>query len=177
MNDTPQKQIRAGKELKASSAHFLDGLLEKSYEFAQHLDAQTNILVGVSTAIFLFSLSAFLGDHPRILFLVLGFFSGLSSLIGLFAIHPPKFMRKRGQEESLMYNKKIASFLSAEEYGRELGKILDDGRAVTQQYATEIYNVAKYYYRPKRRLFHWSRNILIAGIFFSLLSFLISLVE
>jgi hypothetical protein len=162
--------------LGESSAQVLDGILEKSYEFAQHLDNQTNILVSVNVAIFLFSLSSYLSYAHATPFLLLSIFSGLSCLIGLLAIHPPKMMRKRGQEESLMYNKHIASLPSAKAYAQELSSIIENKDAIIRQYAIEIYNVAKFYYRPKRRLFHLTREILIIGMAVSLISFLLELI-
>lgn len=171
----PRKINPAGKEeLTESSLQFLDGLLSRAYDFAQHLDNQTSILVGVSSAIFVFSLSLVVEQNGSRPFLILGIFAGCAALVGLFAVHPPKFMRKRGQEESLMYNKSIASFASSADYGDALEKIVDDKNAVIHEYAKEIYNVSKFYYRPKRKLFHLSRNILLAGIVLSLCVFLLS---
>ncbi|OHA62824.1 MAG: hypothetical protein A3E07_01765 [Candidatus Wildermuthbacteria bacterium RIFCSPHIGHO2_12_FULL_45_9] len=171
----PKKPVLNFKsKLTEPSEQFLDGLLSRAYDFAQHLDNQTSILVGVSSAIFVFSLSLVVEQQGSFPFLILGIFAGCAALVGLFAVHPPKFMRKRGQEESLMYNKSIAGFASSSEYGEALEKIVDDKRAVIHEYAKEIYNVSKFYYRPKRKLFHLSRNILLIGIIVSLFVFLLS---
>ncbi len=98
--------------------------------------------------------------------------AGISALVALFAVHPPRFMRKRGQKESLLYNKNISSFSSFKEYAQEIKKVTTDKDAMIEQYAIEIYNLARYYYNPKRKLFHLSRNILIIGfILFMILSF------
>ncbi|HEX9721654.1 MAG TPA: Pycsar system effector family protein [Candidatus Paceibacterota bacterium] len=164
------------EKLAESTAEFLDGTLQKSYSFAQHLDTQTNILVGVSMAVFLFSLSQLTREIVHAPFVVLTLFAGVSAFIGLFAIHPPRFMRKRGQQESLMYHKHILSFDSPEKYGKALEETIEDRIAMIHQYATEIYNVSKYYYRPKRKLFHLARNILIIGFFFALVTFIFDLV-
>ena len=172
-----QKEVRSNaQKLEGLPAHFADRTLEKSYAFAQHLDTQTNILVGVSTAIFLFSLSRVLSEGGHLPFVLLSFFAGLSSFVGLFAIHPPKFMRKRGQEESLMYHKHIIGFSSPAEYAKQILAVVDDENRIIKEYATEIYNVSKYYYRPKRILFHMARNLLILGILVSFLSFVLTLV-
>ncbi len=176
MNSTEQPTIQEKRESKEFSTRFLDETLEKSYSFAQHLDTQTNILVGVSMAVFLFSLSSFFDQPGQLPFLMLGLFAGLSCLIGLFAIHPPKFMRKRGQEESLMYHKHIIGFSTPGAYSERLKEIIEDKNAVVEQYATEIYNVSKYYYRPKRKLFHLARNLLMVGIVAALLTFSATLV-
>ena len=121
-------------------------------------------------AIFVFSASKFPGESGDIslAFLVLSIFSLLSTLVGLFAIHPPKWMRKRGQEESLMYNKKISSFPSSVEYGDQLLNVMTGQEEMARQYAVELYNISKYYYRPKRNLFHIARRIFILGIAISL---------
>ena len=157
--------------LEQSTAQFLEGIVQKHYSFSQHLDNQVNILVGVSTAIFLFSLPQFLNGPESKIFLVLAITSGMALFVGLFAIHPPRFMRKRGQEESIAYNKNIARHQSSGEYHKHLRGILDDKEAIIQQYAVEIYNVSRYYYRPKRKLFHVARNILVIGIFITLVLF------
>jgi len=177
MVNDPAKEVRSNaQKLEGLPAHFADRTLEKSYAFAQHLDTQTNILVGVSTAVFLFSLSRVLSEAAgQAPFVVLSFFAGLSSFVGLFAIHPPKFMRKRGQEESLMYHKQIIGFSSPLEYARQILAVIDDENRIIKEYATEIYNVSKYYYRPKRRLFHMARNLLILGIFLSFVTFILAL--
>jgi hypothetical protein len=164
------------KELDEVTIQILDGLLQKTRSLGNHIDTQTNILVGVSTAIFLFSLSRTLGGEQGILFLILSVFSGISSLVSLLAVHPPTYMRKKGQEETLLYNKTIAQFASSKKYGKELEKIIDNRKVIIEEYATEIYNMSKYYYRPKRKLFHISRNILITGIFFTLLTFVIEMI-
>ncbi len=157
--------------LKEPVIQFLEGIVQKHYSFSQHLDNQVNILVGVSTAIFLFSLSQVLNGLAEGVFMILALTSGTTLFIGLFAIHPPRFMRKRGQEESLSYNKKIASYKSSNEYWKDLRNIVDNKEAVIKQYAIEIYNVSKFYYRPKRLLFHTARNILVFGIFITLITF------
>jgi hypothetical protein len=69
-------------------------------------------------------------------------------------------LRKRNQEESLMYNKKVSSLKSANEYAKQLGYSMEDEKNITEQFAIEIYNLCKYCYRPKRELFNLSRNLL-----------------
>jgi len=127
----------------------------------------------MSSAIFIFSSSRLLSSKPAIGFFVLGFFAALSAIFGLLAIHPPKIMRKRGQNESLMYNKKISNFFSSGDYKNELDKLLGDQDKITNQYAVEIYNLCAYYYRPKRKLFTYSRDFLLTGIVLAVLVFLV----
>ena len=52
-------------------------------------------------------------------------------------------------------------------FGKEGGTI--------DHYAREIYNVSKFYYRPKRVLFNTARTILVIGIGSSLLAFVFAL--
>src|SRR3990167_7052656 len=146
----PKKDIGA-------TIRFLNGILEKRDTFARHIDSQVQILIGLSSATFLFSGSNLLGT-----------FAALAALVGLLAIHPPRFMRKRGQNESLMYNKKISSFASSSKYEEELRRVVGDQDALIKQYSIEIYNLSKYYYQPKRKLFRISRNLYFAGIGLSL---------
>ena len=88
--------------------NFLNAVLQKSQSFTQHMDNQISILIGLSTAIFAFFASQLKnsvgqGNLPLVILTV---FPLLSAVTGLFAVHPPRFMRKRNQPESLMYNKK-----------------------------------------------------------------------
>src|SRR3989338_11330369 len=152
---------------------FLSGILDKGSALVHHADSQTNILMGISSAIFIFSLSSSLQrGHMEIPFLILILFSAFSSLAGLYAIHPPRFMRKKQQEESVMYNKKISDFTSSDDYFKVLWSVMLNRTEFVRQYSMEIYNLYKYNYGPKRKLFKLARNLLIAGLVCSLLSFL-----
>lgn len=154
---------------------FLIGILDKQTKLLQHLDSQTNILIGISSAIFAFLAAGFRLNNFNLPQIILASFSALAALIGLFAIHPPRFMRKRGQKESLMYGGKISSFSLPIAYKKELGNIVRNQDKMLEQYALEIYNVAKYYYDPKRKIFKIARNILLVGVFLSIATFLVLL--
>ncbi len=165
MNNKEKSSNNSNCDFGCSLA-FLNGVLRKTTSFVQHLDTQINILIGISLGIFIFSASRFPGENGDIslAFLVLTIFSLLSTLVGLFAIHPPKWLRKRGQDESLMYNKKISNFSSSAEYGDELLNVMSSQEEIVRQYAVELYNISKYYYRPKRNLFHIARRVFLLGI-------------
>ncbi|MBI5153107.1 MAG: hypothetical protein HZA36_01470 [Parcubacteria group bacterium] len=159
------------KDLGAN-VRFLSAILEKTRSMVIHLDSQTNILIGISSAIFIFSAQRAQLSGENVLFFVLTIFSVSAALVALLAIHPPKNMRKRGQGESLMFNKKIMAFSTPAEYEHALGIILGDQNAMLREFSVEIYNLSKYYYRPKRSLFNLSRNILLFGIALSSLMFI-----
>lgn len=154
----------------------LFGILDKTTKLIQHLDTQTNILIGISSAIFVFMTAGLKYGSLNTSLLVLGVFSATAALVGLFAIHPPRFMRKKGQKESVMYNKAIGNFQSHTIYKKKLEKIFGSRDEILDQYAMEIYNLAKYYYQPKRKIFKLSRNILLTGIILSLLISFLSFV-
>jgi len=157
---------------------FLTGIMQKASDFVRHLDSQANILISISSAIFLFSISRLYEQGISYIPLVLlAFFAALSALVGLCAIHPPRFMRKQNQKESIMYGKAVSGFSSADAYQDALRDVLQDREKVLEQYATEIYNMHKYYYRPKRQLFNIARNLLLSGVLLSLLSLLFFGVE
>lgn len=142
---------------------FLGNILDKTSSFIQHMDTQINIIIGISSAIFLYSSSqTILANH--LVSPILSIFSAASIIIGLFAIHPPRFMRKKGQKESLIYNKKISDYSSSTEYSAKLSEVLGDIDKIREHYAREIYNMSSYYYRPKRKLYRWSRDVLLWGI-------------
>ena len=149
---------------------FLSSILQKTENFARHMDNQTSILVGLSSALFVLSVSQIKIENGVFLLplLIFALFTLSSAIVAIFALIPPKFMRKRDQKESLLYNKKIAGFDSASQYFKELKKVAGDLDKITEQYSVEIYNICRYYYRPKRRLFKISRQLLCLGIFLSL---------
>src|SRR3989338_3614752 len=76
----------------------LTGVMEKATGFVRQFDTQTNVIVGFSTAVFIFAVSMVQNKVFVESFMVLAFFSILSALVGLYAIHPPRFMRKKGQK-------------------------------------------------------------------------------
>jgi hypothetical protein len=143
---------------------FFGGLLDKTYEFVHHFDTQTNILVGISTAVVAIAASGVRSETSPFAFFVLGAFSSVSVILGLYSIHPPKFMRKKQQRESIFYNKNIIHYGSPEQYAAELTRTLKDKHEFVAQNTMEMHNLFKYYYRPKRTLFKLSRNFLMVGI-------------
>jgi len=148
--------------------------LQRNHSFAQQLDTYANIMVALSSAIFIFSFSQM--DAGRSLFwVVLGLATGLATIFSLLMIRPPKQLRKRGQKESLMFKSEIISQKSAEEYGDRLEKMLGNKTEVIDQFGREIYNVAKYYYRPKKIMFFWARGVLLVGMSASLILFLLGI--
>lgn len=151
-------------EIEFDTSHFLTNILEKSTVLSSRIDDQLNILLGLSTAIFIFAISKL--DTPNNLWaVVLSLFSASSIISGLFAVHPPRFISQVSHSESLLYNKNIArKFKNAREYGDEILKTMQNREAMVHQQATEVYNVYKYYYGPKRKMFKFSRLILVLGI-------------
>lgn len=154
---------------------FLDSIKNQSTNLIMHFDTQTNILIGIGTAVAAISISNLGNENSFWIFTILGIFSALSVIVGLYAIRPPKTMRKQGQRESLFYNKKIASYSTSKEYAQELKHTLNDRDELINQYSAEVYNVYKYYYRPKRTLFNISRNLLVLGIVLSLITLVIKI--
>lgn len=172
-----KKETLLDKEVEMLSIiEFLGQMQNKSVTFTHQLDMQSSILIGITSAIFIFSLSEFFSGTKELALVILGIFSALSTFVALLAIHPPRFMRKAGQEESLMFSKKIANFPSAAVYKEELLKILDKPTELVDQYAVELYNLSKYYYRPKRNLFNFARNIILFGVGLALYSFVIEVI-
>ena len=155
---------------------FLSSVLQKSENFARHMDNQTSILVGLSSGLFILSVSQIKAENIAFFLplLMLALFSLFAALVAVFALLPPKFMRKKGQNESLLYNKKIASYFS-EQYRKELKSVCIDLNKIIDEYSLEIYNICRYYYRPKRRLFKLSRLLLCSGIFISLFVLLLQI--
>ena len=144
-----------------STLRFLSTVLQKGSAVAMHVDTQSNILIGVDLAIFVYASSQSVSDP---FFLALGAFAAASSLIALLAVHPPGFMRKHGQQESLLYHKRVSDFPSAAEYRKALEAVDGDRDALLDQFGSEIYNLYKFSYFPKRKLYKLARNLLLTGI-------------
>ncbi len=156
-------------------AFVLNEILQKVNSHCEHIDVQVNIIVALITAVFIFSAQRFLAEAPKqpLYLLVLILFSALSAIAGLLAVNPPGFMRKKGQKESLLYHRRIAQFNSTNEYTEKLEEMLSSKKNITEGYSTEIYNLSRYYYLPKRNLFHLSRNFLMFGLTLSFILFIV----
>ncbi len=154
---------------------FLDSVMRKSTDHVRHFDIQTNILIGISLAILAFSVSQLNGSNIQIPVYILIISTIISIFIGVYAIHPPKYMRKRGQEESIFYNKKVVGFGSSESFATEIKNVLQNKDEMIKNYSIEIFNLYKYYYQPKRKLFKISRNFLLLGIFLSIVTYLLQI--
>lgn len=153
-------------DIDVNTTEFLNANLEKSTVLSTRIDDQINILLGLSTAVFIFATSHIDGNEYWTA--ALAFFSGISMIVGLFAIHPPRVFSQVGQDESILYNKNIVhKFKDARAYSKALMKITNDKKLVVDQYATEIFNVYKYYYLPKRELFKFARFLLVTGAMIS----------
>lgn len=149
----------------------LNAMLDKLITVITHFDVQTNIIIGISIAISALATSKINDPINGVAFMILGLFSIAATIIGLYAIHPPKFMRKKGQGESILYHRKITSYSSAEEYARGLAA-MSNKETILKEYSLEIFNTYKYLYRPKRDLFNIARNVLVLGIIVSLIVYI-----
>ncbi len=151
----------------------LNNLLQKMSIYTQHMDIQSNVIVAIGTAVFVFSGSFFrTGSHISWPLLVLTVFSALAVLTALLAINPPNFMRKKGQKESLFYQVKVSRYTSPEEYYKDLREIVSNEEKIIEEVAKEVYNIAHYSYRPKRFFFDLARNLLALGFLLSFIIFL-----
>lgn len=153
---------------------FLAGTSAKIIDSTRNVDNHSNVILGLSMAIFALSVNELMTvEKLHMTLSVIAIFSGISSMVALLAIRPPRFLIKKGQEESLMYTRKIAGFASHKEYAEALREVLTSDEKLFHQYATEIYNLSRFYYIPKRKMFSLSRNIflfgVVAALFFMLL--------
>jgi len=154
----------------------LGDILAKTLSQTQHIDAQINILIGINSAIFIYSTSK-LDTNSAAIFSVLGIASVMSLIVGLLAVHPPGFLRSRSkqnidQAENLFKHSTIFGFSTPSQYGEALTKTFQDPEKIIQAYAGQIYSISKYYYRPKREMFKLSRNIMLWGMIISAILFL-----
>ena len=164
------------KEIEdAAVITFLAMAIDKTNTMNQHIDDQTNIMVGVGTAVFVFATARFGSTDNKLAFGILGVFAATSALVGLFALHPPRFMRKKGQDESLIFPTHIAATQNVESYIAAIHKVVQKQSLVVEQCSRELYNMSRYYYLPKRWLYRCSRNFLLAGVALALISFIIGL--
>ncbi len=172
--DFDKKNLKITEDNSALT-RFFEGTMNRTASFVRHFDSQTNILIGINIAIAGFSISH-LGNNSELYWVsvILSFFSIISVICALYAIHPPRFMRKKGQIESLFYNKKIIKFNSSEEYSKKIFEMLENKDDLIKNYSIEIYNLYKYFYRPKRKLFKISRDLLMIGI---ILGFVVYIIE
>ncbi|MEI6553223.1 MAG: hypothetical protein WCO09_01520 [bacterium] len=151
---------------------FMNSVSEKVTHMMTSFDTQINILVGIEISVCVLSITSLEAGKHNIAFFILSFFSIIASIVGVYAIHPPKRMIKKGQIESVFYNKKVASFPSYKEYTEELLKLVDGHKTIITEYAIEIYNTYKYHYRPRRDLFKVSRFVFLIGVTLAVVTYL-----
>lgn len=149
---------------------FLGWLADKIVNSTRNVDAQANIVMGLSTGIFVLAVNEITtSDRFHYTLMFAAAFSAVSAIIALLAIRPLSIMLKNGHEESMFFTRKISAFPSAKKYSEELIKILKTDDEIFYQYGMEIYNLSKYYYRPKRSLYAISRNIFLLGAVISII--------
>lgn len=167
--DSPQKE-------REITILFLSNLSDKIGDFTRHIDTQANILIAASTGVLVLAVSELTNSSHKFLptLITLIIFSAAADILGLLAIHPPKSMRKKKQRESLLYNKKIARFETADKYSEALETCCETPESMFKEFSLEIYNLARYYYRPKRKLFNYARSVFLAGIIVSMIVIVIS---
>ena len=164
-------QMVAEKRLRQADIMLLEGVLQRTHGYAQQLDSYANIMIALSSAVFIFSFSELQEDHS-LFWLFLGTTMGVATILSLLLVRPPRALRKRGQIESAMYSRRIVAFGSPEAYRAELARVLGSGDEMLTQYSREIYNLTRYYYLPKKFLFRWANVVLMTGMSVSLLLFL-----
>ena len=150
----------------------LEGILNRNYSYAKQLDTYANIMIALSSAIFIFAFSQ-LRDERSLFWMVLGLTTGVATILSLIMVRPPRSLRKQGQEESLMYSREIMSFASPLEYNRKLRLVLTNREEIIDEYSKEIFNLTKYYYLPKKLIFRIAKGVLLTGMSISLLLFLL----
>ncbi len=154
---------------------FLSSILDKAKSYTNHIDLQINILVGLCSGLLIVSLPRLQDGVFKTPLIILIFAVIVALFTCILAIHPPRFMRKRDQEESLLYNKKITSFDSAHTYAERLTTAIDSPEEIINQFALEIYNSYKYYYQPPRSFFKLARSFVVYGLAISLTAYLFAL--
>ena len=154
----------------------LTQILEKINNFSQQIDAQSNILIGLSLAIFVFASASLQGGDIEIYSLILAVFAGVSAMVGILVMHPPKFMRKGDAKNSILFIKEIARQKDAAAYVKTLSQTLASRNETIRQFGLETYNLSTRYYQPKRRLFNLAKDILFIGITLSLITFVASFI-
>ena len=152
---------------------FMNAVSDKVTHMMTSFDTQINILVGIEISVCVLSITNLEAGRHTIAFFILSFFSIIASIVGVYAIHPPKKMIKQGQIESVFYNKKVAAFPSYKEYAEALLKLVDTRKTMITEYAVEIYNTYKYHYRPRRELFKISRFVFLVGVTLRVLTYLL----
>lgn len=158
-----------------AAMRFYGDTLKKLIDLSRQIDMQVNMITSLSSVLLAFSVTQIIQQHEPITFAVLSVCMVCAVISALFAAHPPRFMRRAGQHQSAMYSKSIARYPSAVEYEAQLRSFLSDADAMVGEYAREIYNLSKYYYIPKRKLYLISRNFFVSGIALATITFITTL--
>jgi len=149
----------------------LTNMMNKMVQDNSTLDNEINILLGLNSAIFVFTATQIERNPDSAAILTILIFSAIASLSALLAIHPPKIFRRSTDERSLLSPDKIMSMDSFSRYKNELETTFADREKIIEEYALTIWNFSRYR-KSKRVLFNISRNVLFLGISLSLFALL-----
>lgn len=170
---TKQVKKPTGELDLSATVRFLSYIAQKITTLTTAMDSQVNILVGISAAIFVFATSRVAGEETSFSSLILSIFSGFSTIVCLLAVHPPRIVRQRRGNDGMMNIHGIEKYPTVEDYADKLREVVSDPDEMMKQFSFEIYNRAKFYYRPKRNLYRLARNILLLGVIFGLLGYVV----
>jgi len=153
----------------------LSDLMRKQNDIRNMLDTRANIIIGFNSALVLFLISGsakeMLGGFTFSIILITLILSLFSAIL---ALKPPKFLRKKGQAESIFYHDYMTG-KPEEEYEKEVFEVMDEEKMIFRSYITEAYNMSKFSNKPKKFYAHLSIRILIYGILITIIFYSISM--
>ncbi len=151
-----------------------DDVLQRTLGAVRHIDTKANFLLGISSVLFAYTYSNIAGSATLAPLMILNVSSGFSMLFSLFTIQPPRCIRSKGQELRIMFPGHISGFVSQEEFTKAFLESARDEKTMFEEISKEIYNLSRFYFALKYKLFAISRNILIAGVLVSMIVYCVT---
>lgn len=144
----------------------LNKILKKQESQWFNYETRASIILAFSASIFvLIAKDLFENNnhHLKISIVVFAFTLLIVIILSLLTIRPLKFLRKKNQEESLMYAGRIKK-MGKEKYTQELIKMTGNKEKIIEEYAMEIYNLVTYAIAPRKKMFRMIIPTIIIGL-------------
>lgn len=160
---------KASKKTNVSHAEqiaFLSNVLDKMVQTKNHYDIRSEIILGVSAVVFLFSVGYIMNDTQRgvIGFLVISMAALIASMMSLYSVITPQIFKREETKKSVLHHGFLSSFTQKTAQSKYM-ELMNDQESIINEYTKEIYNIARNSISVKKVFNQRAVTILIWGLF------------
>lgn len=160
-----QKKIKRAKISDEIKIKFLSDALEKCLRIQACYEWRANIIIGISSLIFIYSLTNLFDTNERGTtgFLIISFFCLVSLIFSLYSLKSPQFYKKIGLKESILQPSIIIRY-SKDIAAQKYKKLLSAPQNLIDEYILEIYNISASTIQFKKKLSRLATHTLVTGL-------------